>query len=313
MKMLRADDPPDRWRIVAALLFLGAMPSFLFCTTHICMAGHMRHPPHPFWQMMSDALWCSLYLGAAVAALGSNISFRRFFVLIPGLLCISRLVLGSLGGMNLLLEVPMCLFLSVVAVRALRRAGVDWSKATDAERCAHRRTVVRRWKDCGVSLLVGAVVLLIGWQVYRWVRVSRVPKVVVTEDAMPYVQRLTMKPDEAIWILLPNGKRIALWNDEFSPFPSWGERPYDEPDRVWIKTEHGRSSDRVRSGIQTGQDMCRSTETNKEYSLFVDDFCVAPEIHEQTSGVYELTVTVRRPEESELVYLRQRYGEWPVK
>jgi len=229
------------------------------------------------------------------------------------LLCVSRLALGSLGGVNLLFEVLACLFLSVVAVRALWRAGFDWSKADDAERRVHRNVVRKRWRNCGVSLLVGLSVLLIGWQIYKAVRVSRVPKVVISQDAMPHVLRLTMKPDEAVWLLLPNGKRVALWIEEFSDFPSWGERPYKEPARVWIKTEHGRESDRVRSYIQTGQDMRRSTETNKEYSLFVDDFCVVPETHKQTSGVYELTITVRRPEESELAYLRKRYGEWPTK
>ena len=49
-------------RKFSAILFLVGCPGFIFCfSSHICMEGHMQHPPFPLWHYISDSIWLILY------------------------------------------------------------------------------------------------------------------------------------------------------------------------------------------------------------------------------------------------------------
>jgi hypothetical protein len=105
-----------RMRIVAIAFLLGA-PSYLFCSVaHVCMAGHMQHPPYPLWQWISDGLWFCCFLLAVGLSIRLKARKQRWFFYGAILLVISRYI-GSMGGTAILLETPLLLYLSFLAVR----------------------------------------------------------------------------------------------------------------------------------------------------------------------------------------------------
>jgi hypothetical protein len=108
-----------RW--IAALWLVG-MPPFVVCAvTHICMAGHMQHPPFPLWQWLNDLAWA--FCMASCFVLSWKTRAKRIGWLRYGsLACILlRIPLGDLGGTAFLVELPLCLWLMVVSVQYLVR------------------------------------------------------------------------------------------------------------------------------------------------------------------------------------------------
>jgi hypothetical protein len=104
-------------RRAAAVLLLASLPAYIACgALHICMAGHMQHPPYPAWQYATDGVWV---VGLAVGAILSAINFRRMTrsaTAGAAALWVSRLLLGSGGGIFFLLELPAIVVVLVAAV-----------------------------------------------------------------------------------------------------------------------------------------------------------------------------------------------------
>ena len=49
---------PERRMKVVAILALLATPCYIICfLEHVCMAGHMHHPPYSLWQWINDFFW----------------------------------------------------------------------------------------------------------------------------------------------------------------------------------------------------------------------------------------------------------------
>ena len=48
------------------LLFFLSVPGYIWCSfNHICMCGHMAHPPYAIWEIVSDVFWLSCLVTAA--------------------------------------------------------------------------------------------------------------------------------------------------------------------------------------------------------------------------------------------------------
>lgn len=159
-------------------------------------------------------------------------------------------------------------------------------------------------------LLAVMLSCLAGWFAYQLVRVARAPRATISESALPFTY--SMPADQpCVWLALPNNKRVAVWWEEDSAYPSWGEKPYHEPSRVWQDDQEGKTSDRVKSYMQMGLNTeLSSTSGPREFSLFVDNYCVAwPLLTGRNSNVI---INVRHATLPELDYLRQRYGKWPL-
>lgn len=107
-------------RRFAAVAVLAGSPSFLVCFGHVCMAGHMKHPPYPLWHFVSDWLWLTLFVSAGVVALASDFRHRYVFSLSCLLMPVLRLGLGSLGGGGLLIEFPAWITIATMSTRGLR-------------------------------------------------------------------------------------------------------------------------------------------------------------------------------------------------
>jgi len=274
------------------------------------MAGHMHHPPYPSWHYISDIIWLTTYISAAVFAVKSNITFRKIFSLLLLFVCISRLALGSGGGGLIIIELPSIVFLLIISVRGIRRPAFNKSHASEPERVHHKKIIKRRLVIAGVCFITCIVLAGVGWLIFDMVRVSRVPVIVVSEPSIPFNQHINVKEGDAVWITLPNNKKVALWGYFF--YPDWGERPYRPARRIWKKiSATAKSSDRVKSYIQAGLDTIRSKDDDKQYSLFVDNYCIATECQKRENDSYDLSITVRYTEEDEVEYLKNRYGKWP--
>ena len=134
--------PGDLRRLVVAIAILLVGPLYFICgTTHVCMAGHMQHPPYPLWQYLMDAAWVFAFIVAAVFCWRSNLRLRKTIFLLVVLLFLSRLSLGSGGGGLFILEFPILVTLMVLAVRNL------WGGSPDPVSCPSEQ---RRQRCCRV-------------------------------------------------------------------------------------------------------------------------------------------------------------------
>lgn len=309
------------WKLVgakrrfSAILILVGLPGFIFCgVTHICMDGHMGHPPYAAWQFAVDVIWVGCFWCAGIVGWKSDLPLRSFLCYALPFITIQRIVVGSLGGLTLLLELPLGLFVTIVAIRAMRHPGFDPLKHTVEEAIAHKEAVRRRWKTVWLGLLAIILVFCVGLFVWREIRVSRVPSLTIAESALPFSYELPMARDACVWMTLPSGKRVALWREDFGVWPEWGERPYREPARIWQQDSGtSKSSDRVKSYMQMGLDAELSSAIGKnQYSLFVGNYCIAWPLVGQTNVDRRVLLTVRLAKESELEALKKQYGKWPL-
>jgi hypothetical protein len=100
------------------LLFLLGTPSYFLCTgTHICMGGHLAHPIYPIWNWISEYFWLTSYTSVVVFSLRAKVK-RKFWCIFGGLfILISRIVLGSGGGMLFFIELPIVIYLVFVSFK----------------------------------------------------------------------------------------------------------------------------------------------------------------------------------------------------
>jgi hypothetical protein len=76
----------DARRFVTIVTTLLGVPAYWFCwSRHLCMGGHMEHPPYPVWHYVNDAAWLLALPVAAVSSVRSALPFR---VLVTVVLCL---------------------------------------------------------------------------------------------------------------------------------------------------------------------------------------------------------------------------------
>jgi hypothetical protein len=86
--------------LTAGLLWAGGAAGSGWCySAHVCMGGHMKHPPYAFWHYGADVGW-TLALGlAAVLTLSVRSSLCLAFGVLASFVISYRFLFGSLGGM----------------------------------------------------------------------------------------------------------------------------------------------------------------------------------------------------------------------
>ena len=110
-----------RLKTVAILTLLGT-PSYVLCFGwHICMAGHMQHPPYPLYQWISDVWWMGCFAAVVVFSLRLQAKRKRWFFYGSLFLLVSRIPLGGLGGGNIMFKIPVLIVMDVFAVKYLVR------------------------------------------------------------------------------------------------------------------------------------------------------------------------------------------------
>jgi hypothetical protein len=311
LSKLKRNLDPNNLRKASSILALVGCPGFVFCfMLHICMAGHMRHPPYPVWHYISDFVWLISYLLAGILAISSNITCRKSYSFVLLFLCLSRL-LGSGGGGFIIFELPALIFVIINSIQGFRRAGFDKKQVSEIVLEQHKKNIKRGWLIAGICIAMCFIIAWISWIIFDIIRVGRVPSIVVSDNSLPFTQTFRLNEGDAIWIELPNRKKVAFWDYFFHP--DWGERPYKSPKRIWKKISSAqKTSDRVKSYMQIGLDTARSTNDEKEFAWFVDNYCIASECEEVEDDVYDFSITVRYAKEDEIAHLKNKYGMWPL-
>jgi hypothetical protein len=84
----------------ASLIWLlGVVGSGWCYTRHICMAGHMEHPPYPTWHYVIDAGWVLSLMVASLWICRLRVSLCIAFAGLSSFLISYRFLFGSFGGM----------------------------------------------------------------------------------------------------------------------------------------------------------------------------------------------------------------------
>jgi hypothetical protein len=94
------------------VLALAGTPSYVLCYfRHICMAGHMHHPPYAWYEWLNDAWWVACLVVVFVFSVRTEARRKGWLLWGSLFLVFSRLFLGSVGGAGILLEAPVLLVL----------------------------------------------------------------------------------------------------------------------------------------------------------------------------------------------------------
>ena len=111
----------SRIRAVGVLTLLGT-PSYVLCfACHICMCGHMQHGPYSLYHRANDFWWIACFASVLVFSCRMNAKKRALFLIGSFVLVVSRIPLGSLGGVGLLIELPLLIAMGIYAINYLIR------------------------------------------------------------------------------------------------------------------------------------------------------------------------------------------------
>ena len=142
---------PTRWllRGGAVIASVAAMLPYWWCgATHVCMAGHMQHPPYPIWHMSNDILWVSLLGIAATVGLFSDFRGKVVLLGLAAALAFSRLGLDSGGGILFPLEILVASALILLAaLNVVHSEAIEFSSSDASE--------VSRWVRIRRNAYVG--------------------------------------------------------------------------------------------------------------------------------------------------------------
>lgn len=157
-------DHPKRIRAVGILTVLGT-PFYIACfLSHVCMDGHMRHGPYGAAQWMNDLLWMACFVAVGVISITLRARDKALFSIGSFLLVFSRLLAGSAGGTNEVIELPLLVLMNVYACRyMIWPAAVLWKEESTSALETTRKT---RISFCLVGLLIIAVLAV--WQYLQW-------------------------------------------------------------------------------------------------------------------------------------------------
>ena len=295
----------DIQRIVVAIAVLIATPLYVICgVLHVCMAGHMRHAPYPVWHYFIDGGWAACFVITGVLSWKSNLRLRKTAAGFAAVLLLSRLVLGSGGGIFFLLELPLLVVLVVVAVRGLFSGAPDWTQVSEEMRQRHRRRVCRGWAlALGIPVATG----LLARSGFRgfWLFKSWTAQEIVVQE-IPTSREIALSRFDACVIRLPNHRTVALWceradgSDDDELDYSYGERPFRELESEKIQLPGGGITyGDYLSYIRSGGVTTYSGDDSREVVLYADQYCLTIVTKGKARQKLPLTVSVRLATEEE--------------
>ena len=113
---------PEKRNFYIHLLSLLSLPSYIWCAIkHVCMCGHMAHPPYSIIDWVNDIFWITFMVAATVFAIKSTIKRKKVFISALILLIFSRLLLGSGGGLLFYIELPLIVFIIIISFAGIKK------------------------------------------------------------------------------------------------------------------------------------------------------------------------------------------------
>jgi hypothetical protein len=114
--------PRDR-SVYAGALYLLGLPGYVHCTfSHLCVAGHMKHPPFGFLDWIVEGLWMSAFLGAFLLGFQSGRKWSRVLGYCSLFLLVSRLLMYNIFFLMILIDGPIAFYLLVFTLIGLAEA-----------------------------------------------------------------------------------------------------------------------------------------------------------------------------------------------
>jgi HEAT repeat protein len=306
----------DRRRIVTSIAILLAVPGYVICgLRHICMAGHMHHPVYPPIHWLNDVFWLCAMAVAAVFCWKSNLRFKRSVFLGLIALAASRLLLGSGGSLLFLIEIPILAGVVLAALIGLKFPDIDRSGWSKQERSARRRRIIRSWVISTGACAAAVLAVFGAVKVRDILRIKSAPRIEISASSIPFKREITLNHGEAVVLVLPNGKTLALWCEKPSGIlreidggglaMEYGERPFTPLKREEIALPGGgTTTGEYQSHIRQGPVMQRSFDGPREYILFVNPYRISLDQQEITHRL-RLIATVTEASEDEQVGRRE--------
>jgi len=86
--------------LLSGIAWIAGVVGLVWCySQHICMAGHMDHPPYPSWHYGADAGWILCFVGSAIWTRLELAPISIAFAVINTFLVSHRFLFGSFGGL----------------------------------------------------------------------------------------------------------------------------------------------------------------------------------------------------------------------
>jgi HEAT repeat protein len=329
--------PTDRRRIVTAIAVLLAVPGYVICgMQHVCMAGHMQHPVYPPVHWLNDCFWLCAMAVAAVFCWKSNLRFKRSVFVGLIALAASRLLLGSGGSLFFLIEIPLLAGVALAALVGLKFPDIDRTNWSKHQWSAHRRSIIRK---SVISIGAGAFAVLTVFAAIKIIDIIRkksAERIEITANSIPFKREITLKSGDAVVLVLPNQKTLAVWCEkpsgilrdlnggragiplhclhQFFPTPGivriprevsaslqYGEQPFTSLEREEIALPGGgTTTGEYKSYIRQGPVMEGNLGRTREYILYVNPYRISLDEQEVTTGL-RLIATISEAPEEELV------------
>ncbi len=106
-------------KLVAILSLVGALLNIACFALHICMAGHMQHPPYFLYDFISDWLWVFCFGCVTILSFWLKAKRKWWFLFGPIFLLYFRIKLESMGGCSIIIELPLLIVIIVFAIKYL--------------------------------------------------------------------------------------------------------------------------------------------------------------------------------------------------
>ncbi|MCX6895117.1 MAG: hypothetical protein NTZ16_06395 [Verrucomicrobia bacterium] len=108
--------PTSKRSLEFAWLTLAGIPGDVWCLmNHICKDGHLYHKEMPKYWLYYDFIWAAALVAAAISVLHSDVKRRLFPFGLLLFLVLSRLLIASSGGGMEIIEMPVLVYLAVLA------------------------------------------------------------------------------------------------------------------------------------------------------------------------------------------------------
>jgi len=290
--------PRNREQLTARFAALIGAPFYVVCgISHVCMDGHMAHPPYAALHYINDLIWIASYGSVAVLGLLKDLPRRGSLLGFSAFLLLSRLAMGSGGGMLFIFELPVLLLL-IRSTRLPKGQSVEPNNESN-----NRRRTIRQVSGAIGFIFAIPILILLGWlasRVFFYGKGIMSQKINISKMELPFATDMVFRNRQAVRLILPNGKHVALWcakpglsallgGQELEL--KWGERPFAEPKGLWIKQEDGtEESNGWDSYIRFGG-VSPGSGSGRFIEMFVDEYRVT--VREKQVRRDSLPVTLR--------------------
>ncbi len=285
----------DVRRVFVATAFLLVSPLYAWCAArHICMDGHMAHPPYPWWHCLIDGTWALGYSMSCVFCWKANLQLRRTFFGLVALLLLSRLLADNVNGAFVFIELPVLLVATTLAIRHLFGGEPKQPTMSVDQRQQRRKNVARRWLiACAIIVAFGCFAGLIGPRCYRLFKTMTAEKVSLADITAP--QQIKLMPGKTCLLLLPGGRTVALLSRKTKDSGTGAEIDFTDNAMALCYGEAPYKTDLTYAITQTRQDHSISDGNKTEYILFVDQYAlsIVCRAGDKTPEALPVTVSVR--------------------